>query len=191
MAILIPARAPSSLAFLMMYSGFRKGRGSRDQIANIRWIIGKAKEGGFCPPGGGERVCCLRPPSLCRRLLVCLSASSASPTSPCPDVRGQMSCLGDCRNRGSTRGRRLQSTGVLRTQAFAVHNILGEGSKLCANEEATLGNGRLYHHVLSRRGWMKIFHWESLDVMIKFRLEVPSKISFTLEILEPSKETIS
>jgi len=25
-------------------AGFRKGRGSRDQIANIRWIIGKARE---------------------------------------------------------------------------------------------------------------------------------------------------
>ena len=25
-------------------SGFRKGRGTRDQIANIRWIIEKAKE---------------------------------------------------------------------------------------------------------------------------------------------------
>ena len=25
-------------------AGFRKGRGSRDQIANIRWIIEKAKE---------------------------------------------------------------------------------------------------------------------------------------------------
>ena len=25
-------------------SGFRKGRGTRDQIANIRWIIGKARE---------------------------------------------------------------------------------------------------------------------------------------------------
>ena len=24
--------------------GFRKGRGTRDQIANIRWTIGKAKE---------------------------------------------------------------------------------------------------------------------------------------------------
>ena len=24
--------------------GFRKGRGTRDQIANIRWIIGKARE---------------------------------------------------------------------------------------------------------------------------------------------------
>ena len=24
--------------------GFRKGRGTRDQIANIRWIIEKAKE---------------------------------------------------------------------------------------------------------------------------------------------------
>ena len=25
-------------------SGFRKGRGTRDQIANIRWIMGKARE---------------------------------------------------------------------------------------------------------------------------------------------------
>ena len=25
-------------------AGFRKGRGARDQIANIRWIIEKAKE---------------------------------------------------------------------------------------------------------------------------------------------------
>ena len=25
-------------------AGFRKGRGTRDQIANIRWIMGKAKE---------------------------------------------------------------------------------------------------------------------------------------------------
>ena len=25
-------------------SGFRKGRGPREQIANIRWIIGKARE---------------------------------------------------------------------------------------------------------------------------------------------------
>ena len=25
-------------------SGFRKGRGTRDQIANIFWIIGKARE---------------------------------------------------------------------------------------------------------------------------------------------------
>ena len=24
-------------------AGFRKGRGTRDQIANIRWIMGKAK----------------------------------------------------------------------------------------------------------------------------------------------------
>ena len=26
------------------HSGFRKGRGTRDQIANIRWIIEKARE---------------------------------------------------------------------------------------------------------------------------------------------------
>ena len=29
-------------------AGFRKGRGTRDQIANIRWIIGKAREFHFC-----------------------------------------------------------------------------------------------------------------------------------------------
>ena len=27
-----------------VHAGFRKGRGTRDQIANIRWIIEKAKE---------------------------------------------------------------------------------------------------------------------------------------------------
>ena len=27
-----------------MFNGFRKGRGTRDQIANIRWIIKKARE---------------------------------------------------------------------------------------------------------------------------------------------------
>ena len=27
-----------------VHSGFRKGRGTRDQIANIRWIIEKARE---------------------------------------------------------------------------------------------------------------------------------------------------
>ena len=30
--------------FLMFKFAFRKGRGTRDQIANIRWIIGKARE---------------------------------------------------------------------------------------------------------------------------------------------------
>ena len=29
---------------LDVQAGFRKGRGTRDQIANIRWIIGKARE---------------------------------------------------------------------------------------------------------------------------------------------------
>ena len=28
----------------VVQAGFRKGRGTRDQIANIRWIIGKARE---------------------------------------------------------------------------------------------------------------------------------------------------
>ena len=27
-----------------VHTGFRKGRGTRDQIANIRWIMGKARE---------------------------------------------------------------------------------------------------------------------------------------------------
>ena len=30
--------------FLDVQAGFRKGRGTRDQIANIRWIIDKARE---------------------------------------------------------------------------------------------------------------------------------------------------
>ena len=29
---------------LDVQAGFRKGRGTRDQIANIRWIIGKARQ---------------------------------------------------------------------------------------------------------------------------------------------------
>ena len=29
---------------LYLQAGFRKGRGTRDQIANIRWIIKKARE---------------------------------------------------------------------------------------------------------------------------------------------------
>ena len=30
--------------FADVQAGFRKGRGTRDQIANIHWIIGKARE---------------------------------------------------------------------------------------------------------------------------------------------------
>ena len=30
--------------FLNVQAGFRKGRGTRDQVANIHWIIEKAKE---------------------------------------------------------------------------------------------------------------------------------------------------
>ena len=30
--------------FLDVQAGFRKGRGTRDQIANIHWVIGKARE---------------------------------------------------------------------------------------------------------------------------------------------------
>ena len=30
--------------FMCLLAGFRKGRGTRDQITNIRWIIKKARE---------------------------------------------------------------------------------------------------------------------------------------------------
>ena len=33
-----------NLELLDVKAGFRKGRGTRDQVANIRWIIEKAKE---------------------------------------------------------------------------------------------------------------------------------------------------
>lgn len=42
------------------------------------------RTGGFCPPGGGERARRLRPPSLCGRPLVCVSASCVAPASRCP-----------------------------------------------------------------------------------------------------------
>ena len=29
---------------LPVHAGFRKGRGTTDQVANIRWIMGKARE---------------------------------------------------------------------------------------------------------------------------------------------------
>ena len=32
------------LIFFFFQAGFRKGRGTRDQIANIRWIMEKARE---------------------------------------------------------------------------------------------------------------------------------------------------
>jgi len=35
---------PSSVQFSSVQAGFRKGRGTRDQIANICWIIKKARE---------------------------------------------------------------------------------------------------------------------------------------------------
>ena len=35
---------PSYHEHLDVQAGFRKGRGTRDQIANIRWIIKKARE---------------------------------------------------------------------------------------------------------------------------------------------------
>ena len=33
-----------SYTFFLIVAGFRKGRGTRDQIANIHWIIKKARE---------------------------------------------------------------------------------------------------------------------------------------------------
>ena len=35
---------PWTMKFQTVQAGFRKGRGTRDQIANIRWIIEKARE---------------------------------------------------------------------------------------------------------------------------------------------------
>ena len=44
-------------------TGFRKGRGTRDQIANIRWIIEKAREFQkniyFCFTGDAEAFDCV------------------------------------------------------------------------------------------------------------------------------------
>ena len=41
-----PPRKPEFTMRYSLYSlgGFRKGRGTRDQIANIHWIMGKARE---------------------------------------------------------------------------------------------------------------------------------------------------
>ena len=43
---ILQARLPQYMnhELLDAQGGFRKGRGTRDQIANIRWIIGKARE---------------------------------------------------------------------------------------------------------------------------------------------------
>ena len=46
MLSILQARLPQYVnhEFLDVQAGFRKGRGTRDQIANIRWIIEKARE---------------------------------------------------------------------------------------------------------------------------------------------------
>ena len=36
--------SPSQASAICVQAGFRKGRGTRDQIANIRWIMEKARE---------------------------------------------------------------------------------------------------------------------------------------------------
>ena len=43
---ILQARLPQSMNCELpdIQAGFRKGRGTRDQIANIRWIIEKARE---------------------------------------------------------------------------------------------------------------------------------------------------
>src|SRR5574337_865419 len=83
-------------------AGFRKGRGTRDQIANIRWIIEKAREFQkniyFCfidyakafdcvdhkKLGNSERDGNTRPPDLPLEKFVCRSGSNtaASPATP-------------------------------------------------------------------------------------------------------------
>ena len=43
---ILQARLPQYMNYELpdVRAGFRKGTGTRDQIANIRWIIGKARE---------------------------------------------------------------------------------------------------------------------------------------------------
>ena len=41
---ILQARLQQYRELLDVQAGFRKGRGTRDQIANIRWIIEKARE---------------------------------------------------------------------------------------------------------------------------------------------------
>ena len=74
-------------------AGFRKGRGTRDQIANIRWIIEKAREfqKNICFIDYGETFVCVdhnklenssrdgntRPPYLAPEKTVCRSRSNS------------------------------------------------------------------------------------------------------------------
>ena len=39
-----PASTDVNLELSDVQAGFKKGRGTRDQIANIHWIIGKARD---------------------------------------------------------------------------------------------------------------------------------------------------
>ncbi|MDK7859484.1 hypothetical protein, partial [Klebsiella pneumoniae] len=39
-----PSQASAICEFPEVQAGFRKGRGTRDQIVNIRWIMEKARE---------------------------------------------------------------------------------------------------------------------------------------------------
>ena len=41
---ILQARLQQNLEIPDVQAGFRKGRGTRDQIANIHWIIGKARK---------------------------------------------------------------------------------------------------------------------------------------------------
>ena len=76
-------------------AGFRKGRGTRDQIANIRWIMGKAREFQkniyFCFIGYAKAIDCMnhnklenserdgntRPPDVPLEKPVCRSGSNS------------------------------------------------------------------------------------------------------------------
>ena len=53
-------------------AGFRKGRGTRDQIANIRWIMEKARESQkniyFCFTGYAKAFDCVDHKKLCKIL---------------------------------------------------------------------------------------------------------------------------
>ena len=62
-------------------AGFRKGRGNRDQIANIRWIIGKAREFQknvyFCFIDYAKAFDCVDHNMSKRLLISCLQSPSA------------------------------------------------------------------------------------------------------------------
>ena len=63
---ILQARLHMHCEFPDVQAGFRKGRGTRDQIANIRWIMEKARE--FCFIDYAKAFDCVDPNKLWRIL---------------------------------------------------------------------------------------------------------------------------